>query len=72
MASSFSSSAPSSSSASGPQVLIRIYHLKGLSADVIKSFPKGRVSVSSDLSNMKAQTALATIGGSGKINEVRG
>ena len=60
-----------SSSSMGPQVFVRIFNLKGLSADAIKSFPKGRVSVTSELSGSKAQTSLVAIGGSaGKINEV--
>jgi len=57
--------------AAGPQIFVRVFSLKGISADVIKRFPKGRVSISSELGNEKVQTSLANYGsGSQKVNEV--
>lgn len=60
----------SSSSKMDPEVFVRIFVLKGLSADALKNFPKGRVSISSELSNTIASTSFSAIGGAGKINEV--
>lgn len=55
---------------SGPEVFVRVVQLKGLSADALRNFPKGRVTVSSELSNVKASTQPAQIGASKAVNEV--
>lgn len=55
---------------SGPEVFVRVVQLKGLSADALRNFPKGRVTVSSELSNVKASTLPAQIGASKAVNEV--
>ena len=61
----------SSSSKMGPEVFVRVFYLKGLSADALKNFPKGRVCISSELSSSKSSTSFSSIGGSGgKINEI--
>lgn len=55
---------------SGPQIFVRVYSLKGLPADVLKRYPRGRVFVSSEVDNVKTQTGLVAYGGAVKANEV--
>ena len=49
---------------------MRVSGLRGLSTEVLRNFPKGSVSISSELGNVRASTAYSPIGDSGKVNEI--
>jgi len=53
-----------------PEVFVRIVGLRGLSADALRNFPKGRVSINSELDGVRATTGSAGIGEAGKVNEL--
>jgi hypothetical protein len=53
-----------------PQIFVRIFSLKGLSADVMRKHPNGRISVSSELLSIRSETHPQSIGGKIKANEV--
>ncbi len=53
------------------QVYLRVFTLNGLGAEHIRRFPKGKVSISAELGNTKASTALCSFGsGSIKLDQV--
>ena len=54
-----------------PQVVVRVGVIRGLSVGVLKKYPRGRVSVESELNGVKAETMLSSVGGPIKANEVR-
>ena len=54
-----------------PQVVVRVGVIRGLSVGVLKKYPKGRISVESELNGVKAETQLGSVGGPIKANEVR-
>jgi len=53
------------------QLYLRVFSLSGLGAEHIRRFPKGKVSISAELGNAKANTARAAFGsGSVKVDQV--
>ncbi len=54
-----------------PQVVVRVGVIRGLSVGVLKKYPKGRISVESELNGVKAESQLSSVGGPIKANEVR-
>ena len=55
---------------STPQVYIRVFSIKGLPADVIRKYPKGKVSIQSEITQKKSETKPIAFGGKVNLNEV--
>ena len=60
----------SSTSSISPQVFIKLSAFKGIHPDILKAFPKGKISVSADVNGEKKETKRIAIGGTQKANEV--
>ena len=55
---------------STPQVYIRVFSIKGLPADIIRKYPKGKVSIQSEITQKKIETKPISFGGKVNLNEV--
>jgi len=52
-----------------PQVYIRVFSVKGLPADIIRKYPKGKVSIQSEITQKKNETKPISFGGKVNLNE---
>jgi hypothetical protein len=52
-----------------PQVYIRVFSIKGLPADTIRKYPKGKVSIQSEITQKKNETKPISFGGKVNLNE---